>query len=42
MTARRVRTLVRRLARCASQWQCNQCRTWFESDTPSQTCSDCS
>ncbi|MFJ3084613.1 hypothetical protein ACIPJG_33350 [Streptomyces halstedii] len=40
MTAR-VRAALRALARLASQWQCNQCNTWFESDTPSQTCPSC-
>lgn len=42
VSARRVRTLVRRLARLAAQWQCNQCGEYFESDTASQTCSACS
>ncbi|MFE9853482.1 hypothetical protein ACFYPN_32510 [Streptomyces sp. NPDC005576] len=42
MTTRRVRAALQALARLASQWQCSQCGGWFESDSPSQTCSACS
>ncbi|WP_328868622.1 rubredoxin-like domain-containing protein [Streptomyces sp. NBC_00304] len=33
--------LLRRLAVLAHQWQCHQCGTLFESDTPSQVCPSC-